>query len=76
MLDENRNAVFTSIWSVEMCFMFVAQINIIFMRPLYEAVILCDCIIKSRTNAFHIILSDPGWCKMEISSAGESCENL
>ena len=43
-LDENRNAVF--ICSVEMCFMFVAQINVIFMRPLYEAVILCDCIIN------------------------------
>ena len=39
---ENRNAVF--IWSVEMCFIFVAQINVIFMRPLYEA--LCDCIIN------------------------------
>ena len=26
--------------------MFVAQINVIFMQPLYEAVILCDCIIK------------------------------
>ena len=43
-LNENENAVF--IWSVEMCFMFVAQINIIFMRPLSEAVILFDCIIK------------------------------
>ena len=39
---ENRNAVF--IWSVEMCFIFVAQINVIFMRSLYEA--LCDCIIN------------------------------
>ena len=36
-LDENRNTVF--IWSVENCFTFVAQINIIFMRPLYEALI-------------------------------------
>ena len=44
-LDENRNAVL--ICSVKMCFMFVAQINIIFMRPRYEAVILCDSIIKS-----------------------------
>ena len=43
-LNENRNAVF--IWSAEMCFIFVAQINIIFMGPLYEAVILCDCMIK------------------------------
>ena len=45
-LDENRNAVF--IWLVEMCFMFAAQINVIFMRPLYEAVILCDCIINVK----------------------------
>ena len=46
-LDENPNAVF--IRSVEMCFMFVAQINVIFMRPLYEAVCVCvcDCIISS-----------------------------
>ena len=43
-LDGNRNAVF--IWSIEMCFMFVAKINVIFIRPLYEAVILYDCIIK------------------------------
>ena len=42
--DEKRNAVF--IWSVEVCFIFVAQINVIFMRPLYEANILCDCIIN------------------------------
>ena len=41
--NENRYAVF--IWSVEMCFIFVAQINVIFMRPLYEANILCDCIL-------------------------------
>ena len=34
------------IWSVEMCFIFVQQINIIFMWPLYKAIILCDCIIK------------------------------
>ena len=31
-LHQNRNAVF--IWSVEMCFIFVEQINVIFMRPL------------------------------------------
>ena len=49
-LAENRNAVF--IWSVEMCFMFVTQINVIFMRPLYEAVILCDCIIKVHLRKF------------------------
>ena len=42
MFIENRNAVF--IWSVEMCFIFVAQINGIFMGPLYQA--LCDCIIN------------------------------
>ena len=39
-IDENRNAVF--IWSFEMCFMFVAQINVIFMRPLHEAVSVCE----------------------------------
>ena len=27
-----------------MFFIFVAQINVIFMRPFYEAIILCDCI--------------------------------
>ena len=49
-VDENRNAVF--IWSVDMCFMFAAQINVIFMRPLYEAVILCDCNIICLFNDF------------------------
>ena len=44
--SENRNAVF--IWSFEMCFIFVSQINVIFMKPLYEANILCDCIINSK----------------------------
>ena len=39
---ENRNVVF--IWSVEMCFIFVVQTNVIFMGPLYQA--LCDCIIN------------------------------
>ena len=29
-----------------MFFIFVAQINVIFMRPLYEANIFFDCIIK------------------------------
>ena len=42
--NENRNVVF--IWSVEMCFSFVAQINVTFMRPLYETSIVCDCILK------------------------------
>ena len=46
-LHQNRNAVF--IWSVEMCFIFVEQIIVIFMRPLYEAVILSDCIINVDT---------------------------
>ena len=44
VLKENRKVVF--IWSAEMCLSFVAQINIIFIRPIYEAVILCNCIIK------------------------------
>ena len=35
------------IWSAAMCFIFVAPINTIFMRPLYEADIQCDCIINS-----------------------------
>ena len=34
-LNENRNAVF--IWSAAMYFILVAPINVIFMRPLYEA---------------------------------------
>ena len=46
-LNEKRNAVF--IWSVEMCFILVAQINVIFMWPLYEAAILFNCIIKYFT---------------------------
>ena len=41
-LFENRNAVF--IWSVDICFIFVAQINVMFVRPFYEA--LCDCIVN------------------------------
>ena len=44
ILPQNRNAVF--IWSAEKRFIFVEQINVIFTRPLYEAVILCDCIIN------------------------------
>ena len=47
--NENQNAVL--FLSVEMCFIFVAQINVIFMRPLYEANILCDCIIKRYHKA-------------------------
>ena len=34
-LNENRNVVF--IWSAAMCFIFVAPINVIFIRPLYES---------------------------------------
>ena len=44
MLNQNRNAAF--VWSVEMCFSFVEHIKVIFMRPVYEAVILFDCIIN------------------------------
>ena len=29
-----------------MCFIFVAPVNFIFMRPLYEADVQCDCIIN------------------------------
>ena len=46
-LNENRNAV--CIWSHAMCFIFVTPINVIFMRPLYEADIQCDCIINRFT---------------------------
>ena len=45
-LHQNGNAIF--IWSVEMCFIFVEQINVIFMRLL--TVILCDCIINILTQ--------------------------
>ena len=33
-----------------MCFIFVAPVNVIFMRPLYEADIQCDCIINENMN--------------------------
>ena len=46
-LNQNRNTAF--IWSVEMCFIFLDQINI-FMRPLYEAVIWGECIINRCTT--------------------------
>ena len=46
-LNENRNAV--CIWSAAICFIFVAPINVIFMRPLYKADVQCDCIIDSFT---------------------------
>ena len=42
-LHQNRNAVF--IWSAELCFIFVEQIHVIFMRPHYEAEILHDCLV-------------------------------
>ena len=48
-LNRNRNTVF--IWSLDMCFIFFDQINVIFMRPHYEAVIWCDCIIKLFTSS-------------------------
>ena len=34
-----------------MCFIFLNQVNIIFMQPLYEAVTYCDCIIKPKTKS-------------------------
>ena len=34
-----------------MCFIFVAPINVIFMQPLYEADIQCDCIIKKYMSS-------------------------
>ena len=52
-LNENRNAVF--IWSAAMCFILVAPINVIFMRPLYEADIQCDCIINMTFIAYTIL---------------------
>ena len=68
-LDENRNAVF--IWSIEMCFMFVAQINVIFMRPLYEAVILRDCIInKYILHVLSIKLRDKLYFSFSIPAPG------
>ena len=48
-LNQNRNTVF--IWPVEMCFIFLDQMNVIFMRRLYEAVIWCDCIINTSKSA-------------------------
>ena len=49
-LNQNWNAVF--IWSVDMCFIFIEQINVIFMQPLYAAVILCHCIIRTASSEF------------------------
>ena len=53
---ENRNAVF--IWSVEMGFIFVAQINVIYMRLLYEA--MCDCIIEISGSYLEIYVFQLG----------------
>ena len=36
----------SSMYRKKMSFIFLDQIIIIFMRPLYEAFILCDCVIK------------------------------
>ena len=54
-LNENRNAVF--IWSAAMCFILVAPINVICMRPLYEADIQCDCFISSNKYMRIVLLS-------------------
>ena len=42
-----------------MCFIFLDQIIVIFMRPLYKAVILCDCIINVQKG----LLLSPRSCK-------------
>ena len=55
-LNKNRNTVF--IWSVEMCFIFLAQIIAIFMQPLYEAVIWCDCIINNCFLTRHKVMNN------------------
>ena len=57
VLHQNRNAVF--IRSADMCFIFVKQINVIIMRLLYEAVILCDCIIKRSMVLMSIYILIP-----------------
>ena len=56
-LNENRNAVF--IWSAAMCFILVAPINVICMRPLYEADIQCDCFIVqiSTCGSFYFLVA-------------------
>ena len=46
-LNQNWNVVF--IWSVDVCFIFTEQIIVIFMRPLYKAVILLTALIKDRS---------------------------
>ena len=43
-LNQSKKTFF--IWSVDMSFIFLDQINIIYMQLLYEAVILCDCILN------------------------------
>ena len=37
-----------------MCFIFVKQLNVIFTQQIYEAVILCDCIIKFHLDTYDI----------------------
>ena len=56
--NETRNAVF--ILLNEMCIVFVAEINVILMRPLYEANILCDCITNDQEPIKSISTSRPG----------------
>ena len=47
-LNKNRNVVF--IWSVDMCFIFIKQINVVFMLSIYKAILL-----------YHYIINTPEW---------------
>ena len=40
--------------TLHMCFILLDQINVIFMRSLYEAVIWCDCIIKRQITSTEV----------------------
>ena len=45
-----------------MSFIFLDQITVIFMQSLYEAFILCDCIIKTNySNNEYILTSFDQW---------------
>ena len=44
--NQNQNLVF--IWSFDFCFIFIKQINIIFMWPLYEAILFLSLHYKYR----------------------------
>ena len=46
VLNQNRYAVF--VWSVDVFFIVIVQIYVLFKRLLYETVILCHCIIKVK----------------------------